>query len=43
MCQVHCPEGIPLSAIQRALSQQIQQRMHYAAGRDVHEPLPWSA
>ena len=42
MCQVHCPEGIPLSAIQRALSQQIQQRMHYIAGRDVHEPLPWS-
>jgi formate dehydrogenase subunit beta len=41
MCQVHCGEGIPLSAIQRALSQQIQQRMHYVAGRDVHDPLPW--
>jgi formate dehydrogenase subunit beta len=39
MCQVHCPEGIPLSAIQRALS---QQSMHYVAGRDVHDPLPWS-
>lgn len=43
MCQVHCPEGIPLSAIQHALSQQIQRRMHYVAGRDVHDPLPWSA
>lgn len=42
MCQVHCAEGIPLSAIQRALSQQIQQRMHYVAGRDVHDPLPWT-
>jgi len=41
MCQVHCPEGIPLSAIQRALSRQIQQRMHYVAGRDLHDPLPW--
>ncbi len=43
MCQVHCGEGIPLSAIQRALSQQIQQRMHYVAGRDVHDPLPWTS
>jgi formate dehydrogenase subunit beta len=42
MCQVHCPEGVPLSAIQRALSRQIQQRMHYVAGRDLHEPLPWA-
>ena len=42
MCQVHCPEGIPLSAIQRALSRQIQQRMHYVAGRDLHDPLPWT-
>jgi formate dehydrogenase subunit beta len=42
MCQVHCPEGIPLSAIQRALSRQIQQRMHYVAGRDLHDPLPWA-
>jgi formate dehydrogenase subunit beta len=42
MCQVHCAEGIPLSAIQRSLSQQIQQRMHYVAGRDVHDPLPWT-
>jgi formate dehydrogenase subunit beta len=43
MCQVHCGEGIPLSAIQRALSQQIQKRMHYVAGRDVHDPLPWTS
>jgi formate dehydrogenase subunit beta len=42
MCQVHCPEGVPLSAIQRALSRQIQQRMHYVAGRDLHDPLPWT-
>ncbi|MCL4368135.1 MAG: 4Fe-4S dicluster domain-containing protein [Actinobacteria bacterium] len=42
MCQAHCPEGIPLCAISRALSRQIQQRMHYVPGRDVKEPLPWS-
>jgi formate dehydrogenase subunit beta len=42
MCQAHCPEGIPLCAISRALSRQIQQRMHYVPGRDVSEPLPWS-
>lgn len=42
MCQAHCPEGIPLCAISRALSRQIQQRMHYIPGRDVKEPLPWS-
>lgn len=41
MCQVHCTEGIPLSAIQRALSQQVQQRSHYGAGRTVHDALPW--
>lgn len=42
MCQAHCPEGIPLCAISRALSRQIQERMHYIPGRDVKEPLPWS-
>jgi formate dehydrogenase subunit beta len=42
MCQVHCDEGIPLSAIQRALSQQSQQRMHHAAGRDLQGPPPWT-
>jgi ferredoxin len=41
MCQAHCPEGVPISAIIRSLSLQIQRRMHYAAGRDVKEPLPW--
>lgn len=41
-CQLHCPEGIPLCAISRAMSRQIQQRMHYVPGRDVREPLPWS-
>lgn len=42
MCQAHCPEGIPLCAISRALSRQIQLRMHYIPGRDIKEPLPWS-
>ncbi len=42
MCQVNCPEGIPLGAISRALSDQIQIRMHYVPGRDVAEPLPWA-
>jgi ferredoxin len=40
-CQGHCPEGIPLSAISRALSRQVQGRMKYVPGRDVAEPLPW--
>jgi len=40
-CQAHCPEGIPLSAISRALSRQVQGRMRYVPGRDVSEPLPW--
>ena len=43
MCQVHCPEDIPLSAINRVLSQQIQTRMSYVPGRDVSEPRPWAS
>jgi formate dehydrogenase subunit beta len=40
-CEGHCPERIPLSAISRALSRQVQRRMRYMPGRDVTEPLPW--
>jgi formate dehydrogenase subunit beta len=43
MCQVHCPENIPLCAINRALSQQIQTRMRYVPGRSADEPLPWTS
>jgi formate dehydrogenase subunit beta len=43
MCQAHCPEDIPLCAINRALSQRIQARMSYVPGRDASEPRPWSS
>jgi formate dehydrogenase subunit beta len=42
MCQVECGEGIPLSAIQRSISLEVQHRMHPVAGRDARDPLPWS-
>lgn len=41
MCQEECPEGIPLTAIGRALSQPMQERMHYMPGRSPQEVLPW--
>lgn len=40
MCQAHCPEGIPLSAINAALSHALQASLGYVPGRDVREPLP---
>jgi Fe-S oxidoreductase len=42
MCQVECGEGIPLGAIQRAISLQVQHRMHPVAGRDARDLLPWT-
>jgi formate dehydrogenase subunit beta len=41
MCQVTCPEGIPLCAISYALAQPIRDRMSYVPGRSTNEPLPW--
>ncbi len=41
MCQATCPEGIPLCAISYVLAQPIRDRMSYAPGRSVDEPLPW--
>jgi ferredoxin len=43
MGPVHCAEGIPLSAIQRALSQQVQGRVRYGAGRTADDPLAWTS
>jgi ferredoxin len=41
MCQAHCPEDIPLCAINRALAGTMQKQAHYVPGRDPAEPLPW--
>ncbi len=43
MCEAHCPEGIPLTAIARALSLPMREHAHYVAGRDPAEPLPWKS
>jgi len=43
MCQIECGEGIPLSAIQRAVGLQVQHRMRSVAGRKARDPLPWTA
>ena len=42
MCQVHCDEGIPLSAIQRALGQRVEHRMCSADGHGAANPRPWT-
>ncbi len=41
MCELHCLEGIPLAAINRALSRQVQAQLNYVPGRDVNERPPW--
>lgn len=41
ICQIECGEGIPLSAIQRAVGLQVQHQMGFVAGREAREPLPW--
>jgi formate dehydrogenase subunit beta len=41
MCERHCPEGLPLAAIHRALSQRIQAQLNYVPGRNIDERLPW--
>jgi Fe-S oxidoreductase len=40
MCEMHCPEGIPLAAINRTLSRRVQTELDYTPGRDVNEQLP---
>lgn len=40
MCQTHCPVDIPLAAINRVLSRQVQAQFNYIPGRDVKDPLP---
>lgn len=39
MCQAHCPEGIPLSAINYVLTRQAQAHLNYLPGRDVAERI----
>lgn len=41
MCQTHCSGGIPLAAINRALSRRVQTQLDYVPGRDVTEIPPW--
>ena len=40
MCQIECGEGVPLSAIQRAVGLQGQHPMRPVAGREARDPLP---
>lgn len=40
MCQTHCPENIPLSAINTALSHRTQISLGYVPGRDLSEQMP---
>lgn len=40
MCQAYCRQGVPLSAIHKALSQRIQTQVGYVAGRNARERLP---
>lgn len=40
MCQTHCPENIPLSAINTALSHRAQTSLGYVPGRSLSEQLP---
>jgi formate dehydrogenase subunit beta len=41
VCQLQCPEGIPLAAIGHVLGRGLQERIAYVPGRSVEEPLPW--
>lgn len=41
MCQLQCPEGIPLAAISHVLGRGLQERIGYVPGRSTEESLPW--
>jgi ferredoxin len=41
MCQLQCPEGVPLAAISHVLARGLQSRIGYVPGRSREEPLPW--
>jgi formate dehydrogenase subunit beta len=42
MCRVHCDEGIPLSAIQRALGLRAEHRARSSVGHEAANPRPWT-
>jgi formate dehydrogenase subunit beta len=42
MCQESCPNGVPLTALARALSRPLRAKLDYTPGRSVTEKLPWA-
>jgi formate dehydrogenase subunit beta len=42
MCEESCPNGVPLSAVARALARPLRAKFGYTPGRSVDEKLPWA-